>query len=205
MELPTAPPYQPPYAPPRKGVPAWVWILLGCGCFGFFGFIAFIAAILFPVFAQAREAAREQSCLSNLKQQALGTLMYAQDYDERFPPKEQWMDVLNPYTNTETILYCPSDPKEPQNYGYAFDSRMSLIKQDNIPSPRQASLLFDSSNLSRNASDPMTSLPSPGRHRQGNNMAYADGHVKNTHHSSRSGSPGVGGESLNTEGAGGAE
>lgn len=47
--------------------------------------IAILAAILFPVFAQAREKARQTSCLSNLKQASLGFLMYSQDYDELFP------------------------------------------------------------------------------------------------------------------------
>ncbi len=47
--------------------------------------IAILAAILFPVFAQAREKARQTSCLSNHKQYALATLMYVQDYDETFP------------------------------------------------------------------------------------------------------------------------
>jgi len=47
--------------------------------------IAILAAILFPVFARAREKARQASCQSNLKQLGLGMLMYVQDYDERFP------------------------------------------------------------------------------------------------------------------------
>jgi prepilin-type N-terminal cleavage/methylation domain-containing protein/prepilin-type processing-associated H-X9-DG protein len=47
--------------------------------------IAILAAILFPVFAKAREKARQSSCLSNVKQIALGLLQYTQDYDERFP------------------------------------------------------------------------------------------------------------------------
>lgn len=47
--------------------------------------IAILAAILFPVFARAREKARQTSCLSNLKQLALGVLMYTQDYDEILP------------------------------------------------------------------------------------------------------------------------
>lgn len=51
--------------------------------------IAILAAILFPVFARAREAARKTQCLSNVKQLALGTLMYAQDYDETFPGMEE--------------------------------------------------------------------------------------------------------------------
>src|SRR6185437_13395421 len=47
--------------------------------------IAILAAILFPVFAQAREAARKTSCASNLRQLGLGMSMYQQDYDEKFP------------------------------------------------------------------------------------------------------------------------
>ena len=47
--------------------------------------IAILAAILFPVFARAREKARQSSCLSNVKQIGLGMMMYVQDYDERFP------------------------------------------------------------------------------------------------------------------------
>ena len=47
--------------------------------------IAILAAILFPVFAKAREKARQISCLSNMKQLSLGFLQYAQDSDERFP------------------------------------------------------------------------------------------------------------------------
>ncbi len=52
--------------------------------------IAILAAILFPVFAKAREAARGASSQSNLKQQTLGVLMYVQDYDETFPPDHAW-------------------------------------------------------------------------------------------------------------------
>jgi prepilin-type N-terminal cleavage/methylation domain-containing protein len=47
--------------------------------------IAILAAILFPVFAQAREKARAISCISNLKQIGLSLIMYTQDYDEAFP------------------------------------------------------------------------------------------------------------------------
>jgi len=47
--------------------------------------IAILAAILFPVFARAREKARQSSCLSNVKQMANAAMMYLQDYDEVFP------------------------------------------------------------------------------------------------------------------------
>jgi prepilin-type N-terminal cleavage/methylation domain-containing protein/prepilin-type processing-associated H-X9-DG protein len=63
--------------------------------------IAILAAILFPVFAQAREKARQTSCLSNMKQVGLGMLMYVQDYDEQFPKADYWLPAgsrspLNP-------------------------------------------------------------------------------------------------------------
>lgn len=51
--------------------------------------IAILAAILFPVFAQAREKARQTACLSNLRQMGMATRMYVQDYDERFPQTKQ--------------------------------------------------------------------------------------------------------------------
>lgn len=82
--------------------------------------IAILAAILFPVFAQAREAARKTSCLSNLKQMGSGLTLYSQDYDEQLPPAwigypsvpfpgyARWMDVVQPYVKNVGIFTCPS-------------------------------------------------------------------------------------------------
>lgn len=81
--------------------------------------IAILAAILFPVFAQAREKARGASCLSNNKQVATSWMMYVQDYDEVMPPIAQnfavaapnnWWTakLLEPYFKTWSILVCPS-------------------------------------------------------------------------------------------------
>ncbi len=77
--------------------------------------IAILAAILFPVFARAREKARQTSCLSDHKQIALGVLMYAQDYDEMLPTRYynngtgyQWSNVVLPYVKNWDIFTCPS-------------------------------------------------------------------------------------------------
>ncbi|MEN6643068.1 MAG: DUF1559 domain-containing protein [Armatimonadia bacterium] len=81
--------------------------------------IAILAAILFPVFAKAREKARQSSCLSNVKQLALAALSYAQDYDEMFPGIFQqawsgnpsylmWEDCILPYVKNSQIFKCPS-------------------------------------------------------------------------------------------------
>ncbi len=90
--------------------------------------IAILAAILFPVFAKAREAARKTSCLSNMKQIGTGMMMYAQDYDEIMPSAtfgnapaglwgtQTWNDygwcyvfaLMDPYTKNSGIYGCPS-------------------------------------------------------------------------------------------------
>jgi prepilin-type N-terminal cleavage/methylation domain-containing protein/prepilin-type processing-associated H-X9-DG protein len=81
--------------------------------------IAILAAILFPVFAQAREKARQTSCLSNMKQLGLSLTMYAQDYDGTMPmtswevgklkAKIHWSYLVQPYVKNLQIFVCPSD------------------------------------------------------------------------------------------------
>jgi prepilin-type N-terminal cleavage/methylation domain-containing protein/prepilin-type processing-associated H-X9-DG protein len=87
--------------------------------------IAILAAILFPVFAQARERARSTSCLSNMNQILKAELMYTQDYDEMLPrlvcinmpgipstTKQRYsiLDALQPYLKNTQVFQCPSDP-----------------------------------------------------------------------------------------------
>ena len=79
--------------------------------------IAILAAILFPVFARARENARRSSCQSNLKQIGLGLLQYSQDYDEkntayaRALPSgfQQWQGLIQPYVKSSQLFVCPSN------------------------------------------------------------------------------------------------
>jgi prepilin-type N-terminal cleavage/methylation domain-containing protein len=85
--------------------------------------IAILAAILFPVFAQAREKARQTGCLSNARQLGLGVMMYVDDYDERYPCScmmmggdsmgmtnlQSWLDTLQPYVRSRALFRCPSD------------------------------------------------------------------------------------------------
>src|SRR5688572_8721348 len=95
--------------------------------------IAILAAILFPVFAQAREKARQTSCLSNHKQIGTGLSMYVQDYDETYPcinwasPTTlwatlymEWSSQVQPYVKNTNIFECPSaqltDKTNPDHY-----------------------------------------------------------------------------------------
>jgi prepilin-type N-terminal cleavage/methylation domain-containing protein/prepilin-type processing-associated H-X9-DG protein len=78
-----------------------------------------LAAILFPVFARARENARRASCQSNLKQLGLAYFQYSQDYDERLVPAEMivdsaghtlwWPDLIQPYLKSTQVVVCPSE------------------------------------------------------------------------------------------------
>jgi prepilin-type N-terminal cleavage/methylation domain-containing protein len=110
--------------------------------------IAILAAILFPVFAQAREKARGISCLSNLKQLGLSFEMYLEDYDEVMPINRQcvggvaagditcveglntqgWVDMVEPYIKNNGILKCPDDGTpviNPQPVGYVISATVS--------------------------------------------------------------------------------
>src|ERR1051326_640189 len=95
--------------------------------------IAILAAILFPVFAQAREKARQTMCVSNMKQIGLGVMMYAQDYDEKMPYNYEylwdangkqipgtllwWQDLVRPYVKNEAVYTCPSaSPHTAESY-----------------------------------------------------------------------------------------
>jgi len=84
--------------------------------------IAILAAILFPVFAQAREKARQSTCLSNTKQIGLGLYMYADDYDETFPQNGPYggdgeggasyiLTMVDPYIKNKKVWQCPSSTK----------------------------------------------------------------------------------------------
>src|SRR5690349_5060559 len=91
--------------------------------------IAILAAILFPVFAQAREAARKTSCLSNVKQLSLGVQMYTQDYDEDFP---FWNWTQNSANSSQAKLYSYSNVWWNAIYAYVKNGQIFACPNDNI-------------------------------------------------------------------------
>lgn len=94
--------------------------------------IAILAAILFPVFAKAREKARQASCLNNCKQFAIALMAYVQDYDERYltstwaesqtsPPGPFWASALYPYVKNYQVYLCPTGGGRGGNFAMTYN------------------------------------------------------------------------------------
>ena len=164
--------------------------------------IAILAAILFPVFAKAREKARQASCLSNVKQIGLGMLQYAQDYDERFPhtgwsPTEQptwpngqvggnpWHVRIYPYINNVQVFNCPSASVvwrgEPfTGIKYGMNANMTGVSMGTVRFPAETLLNGDTDGGASYAfqSNQQTDRWISNRHNEGGNFVFVDGHAK---------------------------
>jgi len=167
--------------------------------------IAIRAAILFPVFAKAREKARQTSCLSNVKQLGLGFLQYVQDYDGLGMPRDHgvapnrlgWGDFMMPYIKNTQIFRCPSvtapiayfNSLAPTNYAYSFCD-LRNTPDARIITPAQYAVFLDSrraciKNVTSGGGCKDTCLIPAGwpatavqPHNEGINIAYYDGHAK---------------------------
>ena len=187
-----------PYIPPapRTKLPSWVWIVSGCGILVVLVTVIFLA-VLFPVAKLTRDKSRESKrstvCIDNLRQIAGAMSMYAQDYDDRLPLAENWCEGIETYkqgsNNDKGGFQCPEVKlKNPNGYGYALNSMFAGKPFSKIKSSPTEYLVYDSSNLEKNATDFVTSLPNPPRHNvravkgkkntRVNMMCFADSHVK---------------------------
>jgi prepilin-type N-terminal cleavage/methylation domain-containing protein/prepilin-type processing-associated H-X9-DG protein len=167
--------------------------------------IAILAAILFPVFARAREKARQTSCLSNVKQLGTAILMYVQDYDEVLPfaiggatmgSLQALPELLAPYMKNQQIQRCPSDPTgaidftsyglSRYSYGWnmsAFAYRLpmagppagSIIALADVPMPSATLAFFDGREQVTGMSRVVLAS---FRHNDGANAGFLDGHAK---------------------------
>ncbi len=126
--------------------------------------IAILAAILFPVFARARENARRSSCQSNLKQIGIGVMQYVQDYDEKYPQAYWYKNdtnsgggyvhvsaMIQPYLKSEQIWKCPSG--EGLQATNAFDPNFGALKTPSAapqtnPAPQNGATDKQARNLS---------------------------------------------------------
>ena len=165
--------------------------------------IAILAAILFPVFASAREKARQTTCASNLKQSGIAVLQYVQDYDEMTPfvacepsGPYTWYAQIYPYVKTTQVYVCPDDSRSPTGASqvmasYGVNNNFGAITANLILVPSQSVMMLDAKGnwwnnvLAAGADNSVAS--SIGRvwgagnpwHVQGTcvNLLFADGHV----------------------------
>ncbi len=164
--------------------------------------IAILAAILFPVFARAREKAQRTACLSNIKQITLGTMMYAQDYDSRLPIGAFWYvaqggrrywvrDALEPYLKNKQVIKCPKYPEFQWSYGvnhefgYWTDRTHCHAEYsfplDRITEPASTYLLGEANSAVTGNPEVVLRIQSSkkyDRHSGGVNMSFCDGHAK---------------------------
>jgi prepilin-type N-terminal cleavage/methylation domain-containing protein/prepilin-type processing-associated H-X9-DG protein len=168
--------------------------------------IAILAAILFPVFARAREKARQASCLSNLKQLGLAMLMYVQDYDGVFPYIHDtnatdgryyisdgsvagffrgWEDLVYPYTKNHQLMECPSksctaggSPAHSYTYNYYFGAWSYPCKEGSVVQPASKGLIGERGESAVFHYIYTGSDNGGNIHNDGANMLMADGHAK---------------------------
>lgn len=160
--------------------------------------IAILAAILFPVFAKAREKARQTSCLSNLKQLGLAAQMYSEDYDEMILPRYldiypsatprymNWTWLLTPYIKNSQIYACPSESSlythtnyygYPTAYGINEEVAYFGASVGQITRPAEIFLMIDASNFNVRL-DQKARIDH--RHNDMANACFVDGHAKVT-------------------------
>jgi prepilin-type N-terminal cleavage/methylation domain-containing protein/prepilin-type processing-associated H-X9-DG protein len=168
--------------------------------------IALLAAILFPVFARARENARKSGCLNNMKQLSLGFMQYTQDYDEMMPrtvgalgtggwtyytamaspTTSNVFDVTQgnifSYVKSTQVYICPSDTVGARNrQSYALNQCMAQRSIADVPNPAQWMMLGEEIIGTNGSTDDgnfsLGNSFSP-RHLDGNNLTFMDGHAK---------------------------
>jgi prepilin-type N-terminal cleavage/methylation domain-containing protein/prepilin-type processing-associated H-X9-DG protein len=145
--------------------------------------IAILAAILFPVFARARENARRASCQSNQKQIALGFKQYIQDYDELYPrtgSSPVWNVALDPYLKSTQIFVCPSDSvANAGSFSYGYNGNLNAQNESQMNNSAVIVLNYEITGNATAAVTATTAGVTAGtRHLDGANYSFVDGHVK---------------------------
>ena len=162
--------------------------------------IAVLAAMLFPVFARAREKARQTKCLSNLRQIGLALDMYCADHDDTYPLPSHiapapyfWEDALHPYLRNEQVLRCPSVDRRADpfiRWDYGWNRRLpglllaGSLMRDEIVNPSGTIIMADGGGtyvVVTNPSDPHPDAAhwqTDPRHNGGANFLFADGRVR---------------------------
>jgi len=157
--------------------------------------IAILASILFPVFAKAREKARQTQCLNSVRQMCTATLMYSQDNNGRLPGLG-WASAMSENGVATKMFFCPSDnasdTESLNSYGYngnLVNPFGNGISEAQVIAPTEVGLICDTSpaktfpggglvNGGGNADDAAYNVTPYARHSKGLIIGYCDGHAK---------------------------
>ena len=159
--------------------------------------IGILAAILFPVFARARENSRRISCVSNLKQIATGTQLYLQDNDRIYPPVPTnndgsvgWALEFSNAVKNDAVFQCPSETagRDEGFTDYWMNGNLLGAAESRLQSPANSLLLGDGNTSAVDYALPSTDYGNwqadddyATRHLGGASYAFADGHAKWLH------------------------
>ena len=113
--------------------------------------------------------------MANVKNQGMGLLMYTQDYDGKYPDAQAWSESsLSWISRDGAAFHCPALRKD--EFGYAFDSRLTGKDSAILADPEKTSVIFESQNRAQNATNPGTGFST--RHNGSGNVGFADGHAQ---------------------------
>lgn len=118
---------------------------------------------------------------SNLKSLYNAVMVYASAWDDTLPPAKVWMTALSDPTQRlaeENTLHAPGVEGGSTKYGYAMNDALDGKRLADVKEKATTPLFYESSNLDKDAHDPVTSLPQPGRHGGQNYIVFLDGHVE---------------------------
>ena len=167
---------------PRGGT--WIgravyWLgLVAVSLFGYLFGVMFIGMMFVKPFFSARAVARVTDCKAHLKQLSAAVIMYAQDWDETYPPADRWGDLVAPHLppgEEWSTFRCPSAGSP---FGYAFNRSLDILPLSRIEHWTETVVLMESDAASRNAVSDRISFPVIQRRHGASQIGLADGHVK---------------------------
>jgi len=155
--------------------------------------LASVFSLLNPIVALVKEYGSakkydpqaDKSCTENLKSIYLGFEKYV-EYNDALPPAETWedQDDFKGAIQKDEWLHCPAvSNRHDTKFGYAYNAalagrKLNGKKLEEMPDAAKTPLLYDSTDLAKDAHDSLTSLPKPGRHGGKNNILFCDGHIE---------------------------
>jgi len=157
---------------------------------------AMMAVVLVGIYRREEYLHYRPSCQSNEKQIALGFRQYIQDYGDTYPPpgpnrthdilgnQDGWADSLEPYEKSAEVFKCPTNDADynlPGNVDYGYNVTIAKMSEDKIHNSSSTVLMFEATRgdgAAQTASVQNTSRVYVGRHLDGSNYTFVDGHVK---------------------------